>query len=110
MILVKDRELPHRIHLRGRRNLSKALLATFPQEVIGVFARLPKVFKKSNMDRYLGSRISRSMKWKYPRKMERYGLIRHTTKKYYRKIYDRVSDRVEEEIIPKIRRTEARPN
>ena len=110
MILVKDEELPHRIHSRGRRKLSKALVATFPQEVIGVFARLPEVFRKSNMDHYLGNRISRSMKWKYLHKMEKYGLIKHTTKKYYRKIYDRVSDWIEKEIVPTIRRTEARPS
>ena len=107
---MKDEELPHRIRSEGRRKLSKALLATFPQEVIGVFARLPKVFKKSNVNHYLGDRISRSMKWKYLHKMENYGLIRHTTKKYYQKIYDSVSDWIEKEIIPRIRRTEARPN
>jgi len=110
LIPVKDREAPQRIHSRGRRKLSKALLTTFPQEVIGVFARLPKVFRKSNMDHYLGNRISRSMKWKYLHKMEKYGLIRHTTKKYYRKIYDSISDWIEKEIIPKTRRTEARLN
>jgi len=107
---VKDEELPHRIRSKGRRKLSKALLATFPQEVIGMFARLPKVFRKSNVNHYLGDRISRSMKWKYLDKMEKRGLIRHTTKKYYRKIYDSVSDWIEKEIIPRIRRTEARPN
>ena len=110
MILVKDEELPQRIHSRGRRKLSKPVLATFPQEVIGVFARLPKVFRRSNMDHYLGDRISRGMKWKYLHKMEKYGLIKHTTKKYYRKICDSISDWIEKEIIPKTRRTEARPN
>jgi len=107
---MKDEEVPRSIHSRGRRKLSKAVLATFPQEVIGVFARLPKVFKKSNVDHYLGDRISRGMKWRYLLKMEKYGLIRHTTKKYYRKIYDSVSDWIEKEIVPKTRRTEARPN
>jgi len=86
------------------------LLATFPQEVIGAFARLPKVFRKSDVNHHLGDRISRSMKWRYLRKMERCGIIRHTTKKYYRKIYDSVSDWIEKEIIPRVRRTEARPS
>ena len=108
--LVNEEEAPRRVHSKGRRRLSKALLATFPQEVIGVFARLPKVFRKSDVNHYLGDRISRSMKWRYLRKMEKYGLIRHATNKYYRKIYDSVSDWIEKEIIPRIRSIEARPN
>jgi hypothetical protein len=107
---VKDEKAPHRIRSKGRRKLSKAMLATFPQEVIEMFARLPKGFRKSDVNNYLGDRISRSMEWKYLHKMEKHGLIRHTTKKYYRKIYDSVSDWIEKEIIPRIRRTEARSN
>ena len=91
---------------RGKRKLSKNVLATFPREIIGVFARLPRVFRKIDMDRLLGDRISRSMKWRYLRRMETYGLIRHSTKKYYQKIYDSISDWMEKDVIPKIKRTE----
>ena len=38
--------------------------------------------------------------------METYGLIRHSTKKYYQKIYDSISDWMEKDVIPKIKRTE----
>jgi hypothetical protein len=93
---------------RGKRKLSKASLVSFPQEIIGTFARLPRVFRKLDVDRFLGDRISRSMKWRYLSRMEDLGLIRHTTKKYYRKLYDSVSDWLEKEVVPRIRRTETR--
>jgi hypothetical protein len=92
---------------RGKRKLSKSMLESFPKEVVRTFARLPRVFKKPDMDRQLGDRISRSMKWKYLRKMESMGIIRHSTKKYYQKLYDRISDWMEKEFIPKLRRAEA---
>jgi len=99
-------EEPQASGSRGKRKLSRGMLATFPREIIGVFARLPRVFRKIDMDRLLGDRISRSMKWRYLRRMETYGLIRHSTKKYYQKIYDSISDWMEKDVIPKIKRTE----
>jgi hypothetical protein len=77
-----------------------------PQEIIEAFARLPRVFKKWDIDRLLGDRISRSMKWRYLQRMERLGLVKHASKKCYRKMYDRVSDWLERDLIPRIRRTE----
>jgi len=96
-----------RLRNRGRRKLSKVATTSFPREIIAAFARLPRVFRKIDVDRLLGDKISRSMKWRYLRKMERLGLIRHATKKYYRKLYDRVSDWMERDLIPKVRVTES---
>ena len=39
--------------------------------------------------------------------MERLGIVRHSTKKYYRKVYDTISDWMEKDAIPKIRRMES---
>ncbi|MEM2226692.1 MAG: hypothetical protein QXW19_06185 [Candidatus Bathyarchaeia archaeon] len=91
---------------RGKRKLSKSMLEGFPREVVRAFAKLPRVFKKPDIDKQLGDRISRSMKWKYLRKMESMGIIKHSTKKYYQKLYDRVSDWMEKEFIPKLRKAE----
>jgi phosphate starvation-inducible protein PhoH len=38
--------------------------------------------------------------------MEKLGIVRHSTKKYYRKVYDTISDWMEKDAIPKIRRME----
>jgi hypothetical protein len=93
---------------RGKRKLSKDALAAFPQEIIKAFVRLPKIFKRLDMDRHLKVKISRSMKWRYLRRMEALGLIKHSTKKYYQKIYDTISDWMEKEAIPKVRRAEVK--
>ena len=93
---------------RGKRKLSRDSLLAFPQEIIGTFAQLPRVFKKFDVDRFVGDRISRSMKWRYLHRMEDLGLIRHTTKKYYQKLYDSVSDWIEKEVIPRIKQMEMR--
>jgi hypothetical protein len=92
---------------RGKRKLSKEALTAFPREIIGTFAHLPKVFKKVDIDRLMGDQISRSMKWRYIRRMERLGIVRHATKKYYRKVYDTISEWMEKDAIPRIRRMEA---
>ena len=91
---------------RGKRKLSKEILTAFPKEIVGIFAHLPKVFKKVDIDRLMGDRISRSMKWRYVRRMEKLGIVKHATKKYYRKVYDTISDWMEKDAIPKIRRME----
>jgi hypothetical protein len=91
---------------RGRRKLSKNALSSLPQEIIEAFARLPRVFKKWDIDRVLGNRISRSMKWRYLQRMEKLGLVKHSSKKCYKKTYDRVSDWLERDLVPRIRRTE----
>ena len=91
---------------RGKRKLSKEALTAFPREIVGTFAHLPKVFKKVDVDRLMGDKISRSMKWRHIRRMERLGLVKHATKKYYRKVYDTISEWMEKDAIPKIRRME----
>ena len=91
---------------RGKRKLSKESLTAFPKEIVGTFAHLPKVFKKVDVDRLMGDKISRSMKWRYIRRMERLGIVKHATKKYYRKMYDTISEWMEKDAIPKIRRIE----
>lgn len=91
---------------RGRRKLSKNALSSLPEEIIEAFARLPRVFKKWDIDRVLGDKISRSMKWRYLQRMEKLGLVKHASKKYYKKSYDRVSDWLEKDLVPRIRRTE----
>ncbi|MEM2896738.1 MAG: hypothetical protein QXG01_04090 [Candidatus Bathyarchaeia archaeon] len=93
-------------NLRGKRKLSRDSLINFPHEIISAFSRLPRVFKRFDMDRILGNRISRGMKWRYLEKMEACGLIKHKTKKYYHKVYDKISDWIEKEVIPRIKRTE----
>jgi hypothetical protein len=95
------------IKSRGKRKLSKESLTAFPREIIGAFVRLPKVFKKVDLDRILGDKISRSMKWRYVRRMERLGLVKHSTKKYYHKIYDSVSDWMEKDAVPRIKHMES---
>jgi hypothetical protein len=97
----------HSFETRGKRKLSKEALTAFPREIVGTFARLPKVFKKVDIDRLMGDKISRSMKWRYIRRMERLGLVKHATKKYYRKVYDTISDWMEKDAIPKVRRMES---
>jgi hypothetical protein len=92
---------------RGKRKLSKEALTSFPKEIVGTFAHLPKVFKKMDIDRLMGDKISRSMKWRYIRRMEKLGIVKHSTKKYYRKVYDTISDWMEKDAIPKIRRMES---
>ena len=92
---------------RGKRKLSKEALTAFPKEIVGTFAHLPRVFKKVDIDRLMGDKISRSMKWRYVKRMERMGIVKHATKKYYRKVYDTISDWMEKDAIPKIRRMEA---
>ena len=94
------------LETRGKRKLSKESLTAFPKEIVGTFAHLPKVFKKVDVDRLMGDKISRSMKWRYIRRMERLGIVRHATKKYYRKMYDTISEWMEKDAIPKIRRME----
>ena len=95
------------IETRGKRKLSKEHLTAFPKEIIATFAHLPKVFKKVDVDRLMGDKISRSMKWRYIRRMEHLGIVKHATKKYYRKVYDTVSDWMEKDAIPKVRRMES---
>jgi len=94
------------LEARGKRKLSKESLTAFPKEIVGTFAHLPKVFKKVDIDRLMGDKISRSMKWRYIRRMERLGIVKHATKKYYRKTYDTISEWMEKDAIPKIRRME----
>jgi hypothetical protein len=95
------------IRARGKRKLSKERLAAFPKEIIRAFVRLPRVFKKVDLDRLLGDQISRSMKWRYVKRMERLGLVRRSTKKYYQKIYDSVSDWMEKDAVPRIKQMES---
>ena len=91
---------------RGKRKLSKESITAFPKEIVGTFAHLPRVFKKVDVDRLMGDKISRSMKWRYIRRMEHLGIVRHATKKYYRKMYDTISEWMEKDAIPRIRRME----
>lgn len=107
--MKRARERFRVIGSRGKRKLSRELLTAFPREIVGAFARLPRVFKKMDVDRLLGDRISRSMKWRYIRRMERMGLVKHNTKKYYQKVYESVSDWMEKDAIPKVRRMESLP-
>lgn len=92
---------------RGKRKLSKEAITSFPKEIVGTFAHLPRVFKKVDIDRLMGDKISRSMKWRYIRRMERLGIVKHSTKKYYRKVYDTISDWMEKDAIPRVRRIES---
>ncbi|MGA2240210.1 MAG: hypothetical protein ABSG74_13470 [Candidatus Bathyarchaeia archaeon] len=91
----------------GKRNLSRESLTAFPKEVVRAFVRLPRVFEKVDLDRFLGDQISRSMKWRYVRMMGWLGLARHSGKKHNQKIYDSVSDWMEKDAVPKIKHTEA---
>lgn len=105
--MKKVRSRLRNIGARGKRKLSRDSLTAFPREIIRAFSRLPKAFKKFDVDRLLGDRISRSMKWRYLRRMEKLGLVQHSTKKRYHKVYDKVSDWMEKDVIPKVRRAEA---
>jgi hypothetical protein len=95
------------LEARGKRKLSKEALIAFPKEIVGTFAHLPRVFKKVDIDRLMGDKISRSMKWRYVRRMEKLGIVKHATKKYYRKLYDTISDWMEKDAIPRVRRMES---
>ena len=63
--------------------------------------------RRLTLIRLMGDKISRSMKWRYIRRMESLGIVKHSTKKYYRKVYDTISDWMEKDAIPKIRRMES---
>jgi len=93
---------------RGRRKLTKDAITALPHEIVRTFARLPRVFKRLDIDRLMGDKISRSMKWRYLNKMEHLGLIKHSTKKYYQKLHNTVSEWMEKDVLPKIRRAENR--
>ena len=93
---------------RGKRKLTKDAITTLPHEIVRTFARLPRIFKRLDIDRLMGDKISRSMKWRYLNRMENLGLIRHSTKKYYQKLHNTVSDWMEKEVLPRIRRAESR--
>jgi len=95
------------LEARGKRKLSKEALTAFPKEIVGTFAHLPRVFKKVDIDGLMGDKISRSMKWRYVRRMEKLGIVKHATKKYYRKLYDTISDWMEKDAIPRVRRMES---
>ncbi len=95
------------LEARGKRKLSKEALIAFPKEIVGTFAHLPRVFKKVDIDRLMGDKISRSMKWRYVRRMEKLGIVKHATKKYYRKLYDTISDWMEKDAVPRVRRMES---
>ena len=94
--------------MRGRRKLTRDAITTFPREIVRTFARLPRVFKRLDVDRLMGDKISRSMKWRYLNKMENLGLVKHSTKKYYQKLHNSVSEWMEKDVLPKVRRAEAR--
>ncbi len=58
-----------------------------------------------------GAKIRHSKKVKIyssTRRMEKMGIVKHATKKYYRKVYDTISDWMEKDAIPKVRRMESR--
>jgi hypothetical protein len=103
----RARERIRVIKSRGKRKLSRESLTAFPKEIVRAFVRLPKVFKKMDLDRLLGDQISRSMKWRYVRRMENLGLVKHSTKKYYQKLYDSVSDWMEKDAVPKVKHMES---
>ena len=95
------------IETRGKRKLSKENLVGLPKEIIRAFICLPRVFRKVDVDRLLEDQISRSMKWRYVRRMERLGLVRHSSKKYYQKIYESVSGWMEKDGVQRIKRLES---
>ena len=109
---MKDRQNDRKRHRRklslGVRKLSRDQFVTFPQEIVAAFARLPKVFRKQDVDRHLDAKISRSMKWRYLRRMEASGLTKRVSKKYYTKLYTSFSEYIEKEVIPRIRGIELR--
>src|SRR5512136_2678220 len=98
--MKRARESVRLIRARGKRKLSKESLTAFPKEIIGAFVRLPKFFKKKYLNIVLGDEISRSMMWRFVRRMERLGLVRHSKKKYFPQIYDSVSDWMEKDAVP----------
>ena len=95
-----------RVKARGKRKFSRSLIISLPHEMVEIFACLPRIFRKIDLDRLLGDRISRSMKWKYIQKMESIGLIQHASKKRYRKSYDHFSEWIEKDLVPRIKRAE----
>jgi len=105
---MKDRQNDRKRHRRklslGVRKLSRDQFVTFPQEIVAAFARLPKVFRKQDVDRHLDAKISRSMKWRYLRRMEASGLTKRVSKKHYTSF----SEYIEKEVIPRIRGIELR--
>ncbi|MFQ5998363.1 MAG: hypothetical protein ACE5KO_03570 [Candidatus Bathyarchaeia archaeon] len=90
----------------GRAKLSKPFQVILPGEIIRLYARLPKTFRKRDVDIILGERISRDMKWRYLRRMEKMGLVNHPTKKQYEKVFDHYSDWLESIFVPSIKSME----
>ncbi len=87
--------------------MSKETLTGLPKEIIRAFICLPRVFRKVDIDRLLGDQISRSMKWRYVKRMESLGLVKHSSKKYYQKIYDSVSDWMQKDAVQRIKHLES---
>jgi hypothetical protein len=90
----------------NKNKLSRSSLTIFPLEIIKSYSKLPKNFKKRDVDILIGDKICRDMKWRYLKKMEKLGLIRHTSKKCYEKSYENFSDWVQTVVLPKIRTIE----
>ena len=94
--------------MRGKRKLSNEFMFLLPLEILEAFACLPNIFRKIDLDRMIGDKISRNMKWKYIKRMEEMGLIVHASKKSYRKIYENLSEWIEKVLIPMVKRKEAK--
>lgn len=91
----------------GRAKLSKLAGVALPFEVMRLYSKLPKSFVKRDMDAVLGEKISRDMKWRYLKRMQTLGLIKHASKKRYEKLFDNYSDWVLNVQIPKLKQIES---
>lgn len=92
----------------NRRKFTGQRLVCLPLEIVEVFSRLPRRFRMWDMNRLLGDRTTRSMMWRYLQRLETLGLIRHTSKIHYLKLYDRVSDWIEKDLLVQVSRIEFR--
>ncbi len=91
----------------GRAKLSKIAGVALPSEVMRLYSRLPKNFVKRDLDAIVGEKISRDMKWRYLKRMQTLGLIKHSSKKRYEKLFESYSDWVLNVQIPKLKQIES---
>lgn len=97
---------PGRILDRARK-FPRSENSLLPEELIKIYAKLPRLFGKRDLDSQLGDKITRDMKWRYFRRMEKLGLIRHVSRKRYEKLHLSYSEWIQLVLIPKIRMLEA---
>jgi len=93
--------------LAGRTKLLQLPNVILPREIIRLYAGLPHLFTRRDVDSQLGDKICRDMKWRYLKRMEAMGLINHVSRKQYEKNYQTYSEWLVEVLVPLVKFAES---